>query len=91
MQLLTKPAGEITTLLEALTGTNRVDAESALKAIADAIDTELGATTWRTGGGGGGTGTPVATQDEGTEIEDETTVYNFVGPGVTATMLSTGW
>ena len=66
-----------------------MEAGSALRAVADAIDTELGVTTWRTGGGTG-TGTPVATQDEGTEVEDETTTYNFVGSGVTAVMASTG-
>ena len=71
-------ADQIATLLEGLTGADRVEAGSALRAVADAIDTELGVTTWRTGGGTG-TGTPVATQDEGTEVEDETTTYNFVG------------
>ena len=49
-------AAEIVALLEALTGTGRLDA-SALQLIADAIDTELGNTTWRTGGGGAGTST----------------------------------
>ena len=49
-------AAEIVALLEALTGTGRLDA-SALQLIADAIDTELGNTTWRTGGGGTGTST----------------------------------
>ena len=42
----------IVTLLQALTGGNRLDA-TALQLIADAIDTELGDTAWRTGGSGG--------------------------------------
>ena len=38
-----------------------------------------------TGGGGGGGGSPVAAQDEGTEILAEPTAFNFVGTGVEVT------
>ena len=43
---------EIVALLEALAGAGQLNA-TALRLIADAIDAELGSTTWRTGGGGG--------------------------------------
>ena len=41
---------EIAALLEALTGTARLSAVDALRLLADALDAELGQTTWRTGG-----------------------------------------
>ena len=47
---------EIVTLLEALAGVGQLNA-TALRLIADAIDAELGSTTWRTGGSGGGSST----------------------------------
>ena len=43
---------EIVTLLQALTGNAQLDA-AALRLLADALDTELGQTDWRTGGSGG--------------------------------------
>ena len=52
---------EIVTLLDALTGNDRLDATAALRLIADAIDTELGNTDWRTGGGGTVTGAQIVT------------------------------
>ena len=72
---------EVVLLLQALTGNARLNA-SALRLIADAIDTELGAATWRTGGGG----SAIATQDEGTELTAALATLNFAGEGVTATL-----
>ena len=51
---------EIVTLLQALTGNGRLNA-TALRLIADALDTELGSTDWRTGGGGTVTGAQIVT------------------------------
>ena len=46
-------AAEIVALLATLSDTNRLTG-AAIQLIASAIDTELGSSTWRTGGGGGG-------------------------------------
>ena len=46
-------AADIVALLDALTGNSRLQG-AAVRAIADAIDSELGSTAWRTGGGVGG-------------------------------------
>ena len=45
-------SAQIVTMLEALTGDNRLNATTALRMVAEAIDAELGSTDWRTGGGG---------------------------------------
>ena len=46
-------AADIVALLDALTGNSRLQG-AAVRAISDAIDSELGSTAWRTGGSGGG-------------------------------------
>ena len=55
---------DIVALLDALTGNSRLQG-AAVRAISDAIDSELGSTAWRTGGGvGGQTSTQVQTAIE---------------------------
>ena len=56
----TLTAAEIVTLLQALSGAGRLDG-SAVKAIADALDTELGNPNWRTSGGATLTGAEIVT------------------------------
>ena len=72
---------EIVTLLTALTGTGRLDA-AALRDIADALDDELGNTTWRTGGTTGsddGVVTGISIDSAG-----EVTITRSVGADVTS-------
>jgi len=53
--------------------------------IVSAIDTELGQTDWKTGGGGGGS---VPVQDDGVQVVATPTAINFTGAGVTVTDVS---
>ena len=56
--------------------------------IVAALDTELGGSTWQSGGGGGGSALEI--QDEGSSLTNTASAINFVGSGVTATTAADG-